>query len=72
MAKKSKKVDVDVYNDGSTFVFKPLTDAAKAWVKENVSLESWQVWAGGAFVVEHRFAGDLASGMCEAGLVVAS
>ena len=71
MAKKSKKVDVEVYNDGSTFVFKPLTDAAKAWVKENVSLESWQKWAGDSFVVEHRFAENVARGMLEAGLVVA-
>ena len=71
MAKKSKKVDVEIENDGSVFVFKPLTDAAKAWVKENVSLESWQMWAGDSFVVEHRFAEQLVHGMREAELVLA-
>jgi virulence-associated protein VagC len=71
MAKKSKKIDVEVYNDGSTFVFRPQTEAAKDWVKENVSLEEYQKWAGDSFVMEHRFAEQLADGMREAGLVLA-
>ena len=70
MAKK-KKVDIEVHNEGTVFVFNPLTDAARAWVKDNVSLESWQKWAGNSFVVEHRFAEGIAKGMLDAGLKLA-
>jgi hypothetical protein len=58
------QIDVQVENHGSVFTFAVLTEAARAWVDENVQLESWQ-WMGGcaAFAVDARFAWDLACGM---------
>jgi hypothetical protein len=64
------KIDVNVHNEGTVFVLNPLTTTAKNWVKENVQLESWQKWAGDAFVVEHRFAMQIVKGMQAAGLRV--
>ena len=64
----AKKLDIEVLNQGSILVFKPLTKIAKAWIKENVHLESWQMWAGGAFTVDHRCAENLIHGMRKAGL----
>jgi len=65
----SNTVDVLVQNEGSLFIFWPETQAAKDWVEENVHLESYQLWGHG-FVVEPRYAVDLAAGMAEDGLVV--
>lgn len=53
----------------TVFLFRPLTDRGRAWVEENVRLESWQ-WVGNAFAVEHRFAQELARAMIEDGLRV--
>ncbi len=61
--------DVTVHDGGTIFMFELNTEAARAWVQENVSLEAWQ-WMGDAFVVEHRYAGGLAEGMIEHGLRV--
>jgi hypothetical protein len=61
--------DVLVRNDGTVFVFCPLTDRAKDWLEENVEIEPWQ-WFGSAFVVEHRYAWGLGQGMKDAGLVL--
>jgi hypothetical protein len=62
--------DVLVRNEGTVFVFCPLTDRAKDWLEENVESESWQ-WFGNALVVEHRHAWGLGQGMIDAGLVIA-
>ena len=47
----------------------PLSPAAKEWVDDNLALEGWQ-WLGAGFACEPRYAGDLAQGMSDAGLVV--
>ena len=47
--------DVLVANEGTVFVFCPLTAAAKEWIDENVESEAWQ-WFGNSLVVDHRFA----------------
>ena len=65
---EEKDVDVRVRNEGTLFLFDLLTDAADDWVKMNVSDES-QMY-GGALVVEHRYARDIAAGMQSDGLVV--
>lgn len=65
----SSSIDVEVENHGSVFMFRPRTELAKEWVAAHVQLEDWQ-WMGGAFAVEHRYAGDLALGMIDAGLEV--
>jgi len=62
--------DVLVRNEGSVVMFNPKSAEAKAWVKENLDLESWQ-WMGNAFAVEWRYAPDVAEGMMGDGLEIA-
>ncbi len=52
----------------SIYVFRLITPRAKAWVKENVQLESWQWMGDSSFAVDHRFVEDLAMGMKNAGM----
>ena len=61
--------DVLVANEGTVFVFTPLTPRAREWFDENVQTEGWQ-WFGNALVVEHRFAWGLAEGLKDAGFVL--
>ena len=61
--------DVLVRNEGTIFLFCPLTTRAKSWIVEHVQPDAQ--WFGGALVVEHRFLWGLAQGMKDAGLVLA-
>ena len=61
--------DVVVRNEGTVFLFCPLTAHARLWIDENVQPDA--LWFGSALVVEHRFAWGLALGMKDAGLVLA-
>jgi hypothetical protein len=61
--------DVRVRNEGTVFLFTPLTPAAKQWIAENVQPDAQ--WFGNALVVECRYAAEIAAGMREAGLVLA-
>ena len=63
------RADVEFLNHGSVIMVVPVTPVAKEWVADNIALESWQ-WLGGGFACEPRYAGDLAQGMSDAGLVV--
>jgi hypothetical protein len=59
--------DFTVTNHGSIILVKPLSEAAKAWLAENVSDEAlWHF--NGALAVEPRFIEDLLDGMLDAGL----
>ena len=60
--------DVLVNNEGTLFLFNPLTARAKEWIDENVSPDAQ--WFGTTLVVECRYAWGLAVGMKEAGLVL--
>lgn len=62
--------DVLIRNEGTVFVFCPLTPRATEWLDENVESEPWQ-WFGNSFVVEHRYAWGLGQGMKDAGLRLA-
>ena len=46
---------------GTVFLFTPHTEKAEQWIAENVVGEA--TYFGGALVVEHRYARDLAVGM---------
>lgn len=61
-------VDVKVENHGSIFLFQPLSEAAREWIGEHVPEDA--TWFGGALVVEHRYASDLAQGMVDDDLEV--
>jgi hypothetical protein len=62
------EIDVTVQNEGTIFLFQPLTEVAKDWIAEHVGGET--TYFGSALVVEHRYAGDLARGMVNDGLVL--
>jgi hypothetical protein len=61
--------DVLVRNEGTVFLFCPLTLRAKEWIDEHVQSDSQ--WFGNALVVEHRYAWGLAEGMKDEGLLLA-
>jgi hypothetical protein len=50
--------DVLVRNEGTVFLFNPLTARAKEWIEEYVQADAQ--WFGTTLVVEHRFAWGLA------------
>lgn len=58
--------DVLVQNEGTLFLFCPLTSQGKEWIDEHVQSDA--LWFGSALVVEHRFACGLAQGIKDAGL----
>jgi len=53
-----KNADFVVSNNGSTWSFKPVSEAAKKEV-ELMGIEGWQ-WIGKSFHVDHRLASQLA------------
>ena len=61
--------DVLVRNEGTVFLFCPLTPRAKEWIVEHVQSDAQ--WFGNALVVEHRYAWGLAQGMKDEGLLLA-
>ena len=61
--------DVLVRNEGTVFLFCPLTPHAREWIDEYVQSDAQ--WFGNALVVEHRYAWGLAQVMKEEGLVLA-
>jgi len=61
--------DLIVRDEGTLFLFCPLTPRAKAWIDQHVQEDS--TWYGDALVVEHRYAFALAFGIKEAGLTIA-
>ena len=64
------KSDVKVMNLGTLWQFFTLTRTAKAWVKENVQIESYMRQGKSAFACEHRYGPILVDGMRGAGLTV--
>jgi len=60
--------DVLVCNEGTVFLFCPLTSRGKEWIDEYVQPDA--LWFGNTLVVEHRYAWSLAQGMKDAGLVL--
>jgi hypothetical protein len=62
--------DVLVRNEGTIFLFYPLTPQAKEWIDEHVQSDTQ--WFGDALVVEHRYAWGLAQVMKDDGLLLGS
>jgi hypothetical protein len=60
--------DIFVRCEGAIFLFEPLSVAGQQWIDENVQSDAQ--WYGNALVVEWRYAGELAAGMREAGLIL--
>jgi hypothetical protein len=67
-ADKIAQPDILVQGGGTVYLFRPLNAAAVEHLEENTSEEAQ--WFGGALVVEHRYAGDLAEALQEEGFSV--
>jgi len=61
-AKERQTADVLVYDEGTIWLFNPLSERAKAWVADHVAAESWQ-WLCDALAVEHRYAPEIVEAM---------
>ena len=61
--------DFSISDQGSIFLIRPLNEAARQWLQENVVSEPWQ-WVEGALCVETRFVRDLIIEIEEAGFEI--
>jgi hypothetical protein len=73
MSNKEKTTvpDIRVHDQGSIWMFWPISTSAKDWVNENVTIPL-DMSLGPHFLVEHRFVDNLIQGMQGAGLTVQS
>ena len=62
-------LDARFENHGSIWLIRPLTDAARDWIGDNVQAESWQ-WFGDALSLEPRAVEPVADAMADAGLEI--
>jgi hypothetical protein len=65
----SNMSDFQIADHGTVISIRPLNDAAREWLNENVVSEPWQ-WVQGALCVEARFARDLLKEIEEAGFEI--
>lgn len=65
----SEQVDVEVKDEGSLILLIPKNSEAKQWMNDNLGLEEWQ-WYGGGAAIEYRYADDIIEGMQNDGLTV--
>ena len=61
--------DFQIADHGTIISIRPLNEAARQWLDQNVVAEPWQ-WVGDALCVEARFARDLIIEIEQAGFVV--
>ena len=58
--------DVLIRDEGTVWIFNPLTPVAQQWFAEHVQSEPWQL-LGTSLVVEQRFVISLIQGIMDAG-----
>lgn len=63
-------MDVRVSNQGTVWVFTPITPEGQDWVDQHLELQGWQWLGGESFAVDHRPAESIVHGMRGDGLVV--
>ena len=61
--------DFQIADHGSIISFKPVSEAARRWVDENIVSEPWQ-WLGGALCVDVRCACDLINELAAEGFQI--
>ena len=61
--------DFQITDQGSIFLIRPLNEAARQWLDENVVAEPWQ-WVQGALCVDARFARELVAEITDAGFEI--
>ena len=62
-----ERPDFTVQNEGSLYLFKPLTDSARHFLDEITTHQNYHLRFGDAFAVEHRFAADFAANLKDEG-----
>lgn len=60
--------DFEIQNEGSIYLFRPITDTAVQWTEDNLGDDTQ--WFHDQFVVEHRYAGDLIHQLIDDGFSV--
>jgi hypothetical protein len=60
----SKQVNFMVSDEETVVFITPISETARQWVDENLSLEPWQ-WLGEGFGIEHRYADEIIQAMAE-------
>ena len=60
----SKQINFTVSDEGTVVFITPVSDVARQWVDENLSIEPW-MWMGSGFAIEHRYADDILEAMNE-------
>ena len=63
---RTRKADVQIENHGSIFLFTPMNETAREWMRANIYDP---ILYGSSWAVEHRYAWDLAEGMKQDGLI---
>lgn len=61
--------DFHIADHGSIITIRPVSEAARQWLDENVVAEPWQ-WLGGALCVDPRCARDLIDEITAAGFEI--
>jgi hypothetical protein len=59
-----KQTNFLVTDEGTVVLITPVSDKARQWVDENLSIEAW-AWLGDSFGVEHRYAYDILEAISE-------
>ena len=62
--------DFQITDQGSIFLIRPLNEAARQWLDENVVSEPWQ-WVQGALCADARFTRELVAEITDAGFEIA-
>lgn len=60
--------DFEVTGQGTVYLLQPKTVAAYEWIDEHIPIDAQRL--GDAVAVEHRYLGEVVSGICEDGLEV--
>ena len=69
MRKATSRYDLLIEPRGSLVMVRPMSDAARRWIEENVAGDDLQ-WFAGALAVEPRYIEHLTAGMLDAGLIL--
>ena len=64
------RADVRVCNKGVAYIVRPVTEAAKVWLKKNATCESWQGFGGDEFALTEGCFERLVRRLFRYGLVV--
>ena len=59
-----KQTNFMVMDEGTVVFITPVSETARQWVDENLSIEPW-MWMGSGFAIEHRCADDILEAMNE-------